>query len=993
MKRLIWLLSLSILVACGGGGGGGSDDGGDTGGNNDGNDSSDATVDRVSLTGLAVKGLARNAKIEIFTLSGSNFKSTADVETATDNEGRYDILLPESLEGYEGPVKIQLSHKDGAELQCDVNPTCNNGATNFGDFYAMPADFELSSIVNIGSGLTNIEGDTIANISALTTLATEYLERDGNTISSDTLDQSTNQIRAVFSLPKTVDLSSTEPQVVTSDDVNGDEVYGAVNAAFLKLAEDTANVSLNDIIESFSDQLSENDGQVFQKAPTSDPDEPSILTISTAADAYLDDGELDDVISDANAAAAGAITDINPPSISAGNDQTVSGGATVTVPTSVIFGTATNPTYLWQVLSGPLNIVGNASATTSTLSFTAPADGGEIKLRVLVEANEGSDNDIVIVTVNPTLSGNTAASGKYLLSGMHPAFFGGSSHLAFDHEVFFDELDLTFNANGTGSLEGLATNTSEFYEGEVYMGTPDALTFGPRDVSIGTLGSEDAFSLNFEQLSSGGLLLTVPQEIEEEPTDADPNITERIILPAREIRFYELASGLYGANIHNNETSYLIGQDGIQPAEPSERRIGIEQLAFHKATGNSDITTLANKAYTGIEWLIDITDGGTPIFDNQVAKLTISFNADASQFNVTESVQKISGLPNSNHTGANTTFTMTGETVGPDPEATAGLSFSDGRLTTGLNGSATGDIFYMAFSSDLSAAAVTGFEYANDSGTEFGSSVSSYEGTSSGVYIEKPTTPQNLNNKEMAVTFQNYIIENGDTNANPIAPEIIVEHYQGKMVITDGELKLQLELRQGKVAYPDGVVDQTPSVLNTKITYDSETTYVNDAMPLVSTTQDADGCLQENGGNFELCVSDNGTVIGWSYGEEVDGTYQNLSMGRLLGKVTGDYAPTGFTNADLGGSIFDVTYPDGVAPYTFVADKTGSVTFPGDAPEAFDWFIDGEGRLIVKLAGGETDRYTLTSGNVTNGTITLEIDSGNGYVVDEGSIGATWVKQ
>ena len=85
MKRLIWLLSLSILAACGGGGG--SDDRDDTGGDNGGNTGGDATVERVSLTGLAVKGLARNAKVEAFSLSGSNFKTTADAVTSTNAQG------------------------------------------------------------------------------------------------------------------------------------------------------------------------------------------------------------------------------------------------------------------------------------------------------------------------------------------------------------------------------------------------------------------------------------------------------------------------------------------------------------------------------------------------------------------------------------------------------------------------------------------------------------------------------------------------------------------------------------------------------------------------------------------------------------------------------------------------------------------------------------------------------------------------------------------
>lgn len=1000
MKHLIWLISVFLLAACSSGG---SDDE-PSGGN--GNGEQTAEVERISLTGLAVKGLARYAKVEAFTLSGNDFKNEADVVTATDAEGRYNILLPESLKGYEGPLKIKLSHQAGAELQCDISPSCRDddgSSINFEAFYAMPTDFELYSVVDVGSGLTNVQGDTIANISALTTLATEFLERDGNTISSTTLKQSNNQIRAVFSLPKSVDLSSTEPQIVTSDETNGDDVYGAINAAFLTLAKNNST-TLNSIIENFAEQLTtpldiskpDQVGQVYLKASDGDVNAPSILALASAADAILGDDTLDALVNTATAAGNGAVTDINPPSISAGDDQTVAAGANVVLPLEFLLpdgGEAglTSPKYLWQVISGPLNLVGNATATTKQLTFTAPEEGGDIKLRAIIEAVEGSDNDIVIISVNPSLSGNTAASGQYQISGMHPAFYGGGAGLTYEHEVFIDELDLTFNADGSGVAVADAANTSEFYEGRLTLGVPDAMTFQDREASIGTIGAEDAFTINFKQLTSGGLLLTTLSGVEDKVTDFDPNITERIIVPARDIRFYEIGTGLYAASTYFNETAYFV-ENGIQPAEPNERRVGFEQLAFHKAN-NLTRADINGKAYTGIEWWMDITDGATPSFDVQVAKILVDFSNNGNQLNVSESVQKLSGLPNADHTGADSTFTLTAPPTAPSSDDISGLDFTNGRLSNGLGGSPMGDIFYLAFSSDLKAASITGFEYSNDSGSDFVVTDSAYEGTSSGVFIEKPATPANLNNKMMDVSFQNYLVENSNTAGNPVAPEIILESYQGQMVITDGELKMQLEYRQGRVSYPDGQVDAQPNTINTKVTYDSNTTYMNSAIPLASTTQDANGCVQESGGNFELCVGENGTVIGWSYNNELEGTFQTLSLGRLLGKVTGDYTPAGFTNADLEAFTFEINYPEGVAPYTFNADKTGTVTFPGETQEPLEWFIDGEGRLIVELTSNETDRYTLTSGTPTTGTITLEIDSGNGYVVIEEGINRAWAKQ
>ena len=90
---------------------------------------------------------------------------------------------------------------------------------------------------------------------------------------------------------------------------------------------------------------------------------------------------------------------------------------------------------------------------------------------------------------------------------------------------------------------------------------------------------------------------------------------------------------------------------------------------------------------------------------------------------------------------------------------------------------------------------------------------------------------------------------------------------------------------------------------------------------------------------------------------------------------------------------YDLTFEDGAAPYAFAADFSGSVTFPDEqTADTFTWNVDAEGRLIVNLAGGEVDRYTLVGGDASSGSVKLEINAGKGYRLAQSSLGSTWVK-
>jgi len=993
MKYWLWLATYLLLAACSGGSDGGS------GSDNEQEEEEQETtqVERVSLTGLAVKGLARKAKVEAFTLSGNNFTATADAVTSTNSEGRYSIVLPESLGDYSGPLKVRLSYQSGAEIQCDVQPTCQDGSVNFGDFYGMPETFELTAVVNVGSGLTNDSGETIANVSSLTTLATNFLTREGNTISSTTLKTSNNQVRAIFSLPKSVDLVATEPQVVTSDDVNGDEVYGAVNAAFLKLSEDN-NESLASVLSDVSDQLIANNGQVYQKAPDNDATAPSIFSISTAADAYLSDGQLDSVITQADQASAGSLTSINPPSISAGADKTVNAGSTVTIPLEFILpeggeSALTNPQYLWQVISGPLELLTNNTATTNTLVFTAPNDGGVIKLRALIEAGEGSDNDIVIVNVNALTTADTSRSGSYLNSGANLGFLGGGSLFGFDHEVYMDEYDLTFNADGSGIAARNIGNDFAYYENSVNLSQVGLMTLNQREFGVGTVPSGETGQFSFQQLASGGLVISVPGYTSEEVSETDSNVIFREQSVSRQIRFYDFGGGLYVANPFFYESvTKIVG--GVQEAEPFDIRIGSELLSMHKANAISNVSEFSNKSFIGFQWWLDMDDSA-PSFVSSVVKSEFTFNADGTQAAVNEDVYAISGVPNADHNAGNTVYTIASSTT-TDTLVTTDFNLASGRLTLGANGNPQGDIVTISVADDFSAMFINSFSYSNDAGTTFDSAEASTDELGQGVLIAKPTTPADLDGRVYDVTFQSYRVDNPNIGS-VVAPAIGLTNFKGQFTITDGEIKIAGLDRFSEVRYPSGLVDGSTadSTVEVDVDYKKVATGGYGAVKLVSTTQDVNGCLQEDGGNLEICVSDNGSLIGYMFDDFENGTEGERMVARLVGKQVGTYtAPTiGFTNTSLSGLTFTLNFTDGNATYIFNADKSGQVTWPDTTVESLEWLVDAKGRIIADLDGGERDRYTLTAGTAASGTVSLEIDAGAGFVVQESELNRSWTQQ
>ena len=979
MKHLVWLLSLSILAACGGGGGGSSTPA-DTDPDPeqpDGNGTT--TVQRISLTGLAVKGLAKGAQIDAYVLQGNAFSGTTSAQAITGADGGYSLEFTEALDSYTGPVKVVMTYRDGAMLQCDDPSGCDitDGSAAFEDFYEMPADFTLASVANIGDGLTTLQGDTIVNLTALTTLATALVEDDA--ITGDSVDEGNNQIRAVFSLPASVDLSATAPSNVADETSQGDDIYGAINAAFLKIAND-ADKELSVVISSYAAVLVANDGQMVLKEETAG--DPSLLEVTTAAIALdtLEGAELtkiEEAKTTASDAVAGVITNINPPSIDAGADQTVTSGDAVSITASLVIGAADS--YLWQVISGPLDLTGNASAATATLTFTAPVQGGDIALRVIAEdvaGGSGADNDIVIVTVNPILATTITDNGDYVFSLMGHELFGKGANLHSGQELEILDMAVNIGANGSGNLELAVGDSALEYGFTSNLSTADMVNMNVRETDSGT--QTEAINLPITQLAGGTISLFFPENESVEGNTMEVNA-------ATQYKFFKLSDGFFTTMQVESSSEYPVVNGIRDAANILETQMQVNTVTLARKHTLSGMADFNGREFIGFE-MRKIEDANTNLWELQIQKSDLSFTTEALTSNNLGG-KKLFGLPNTDF-GSQAAFTM--QDILPEagsPESTTSSVMIEGGFTSIVNN----DAFYHYVAEDFTALSVSGLYWENASADfELTNPTPRVNENTSALFIEKGEA-YNLNGKRFNIRAIEHKIVNTDNTSNAVAPRVVFKEFEGELSFVGATGTFDFVAQESSLEATDGTVASG----SYKIEHQHSTEVGSPELIFESDVTDANGCAKTSDG-FEFCFNGKGALVGThSYADtnlDPNGQVDELALWYIVGQQIIPLQSNTFATASVPGS-YDLTFIDGVAPYTFAADFNGTVTFPGDqTEETFTWSVDAQGRLIVNLAGGEVDRYTLVSGDASTGSVKLEVDGGKGYRLAQSSLGSTWVK-
>lgn len=230
-KNYLWavIASTSLAMAACGGGGGSSSDGNDSGGNNNGGST---TPNRVSLTGLAVKGVMAGADITVTSLNGQT--TYGSVQTATD--GTYslaDMDIPLNT-----PVMVTMTTNTSTLLTCDAAAGCMDGDTlvAFGQKYTYhDPDFKMTALL---AGVTSETAAASLMVTPLTNMAAERARQEGKTSASEIA--AINRATATLLGLDNVDIATVVPADITDSAAgtsnNNAQRYGAVVAAIANVA-------------------------------------------------------------------------------------------------------------------------------------------------------------------------------------------------------------------------------------------------------------------------------------------------------------------------------------------------------------------------------------------------------------------------------------------------------------------------------------------------------------------------------------------------------------------------------------------------------------------------------------------------------------------------------------------------------------------------------------------------------------------------------------
>ncbi|WP_430459927.1 PKD domain-containing protein [Thalassolituus sp. LLYu03] len=577
-----------LLTACSGGGTSTSNDTVDSDGNtNTSGQTETVEVQRVSLTGLAVKGTAIGAKAELFRVINGQAEASAFANGTTDDNGRY-TLDAVSDEAYSGPALVKISWQEGAEMVCDADgcgnfsdgderDTNTNSVIDFGERYDLPRDFVMSAFVPHIATDSDDDTSYTANITSLTHIAAQYAAGQSG-LDEELIRKLNNRVRLLFGLSEDalgeVDLLLTSPLDPTGIDGDSDPLqiaYGLITGALAQVAADSGK-TVDEILAQFAENFADNSGQLNWNDGTSG--ELTIQQILQAAKALAGtagysglDTEFDDEIS-ATGSKSG-VSDLVPPVSRAGADQVVTPGQTqVTLSGS---SDTTGVSYLWSQVSGtPVTLSGT---TTASVTFTAPLTTGNLEFALKVTDPETTLTDIdrIVVSVKASAGDNTSVAGKY--RAYIPGMMLSSSASANEHTEVDSGLNVTSNITvkaATGSTSGLSVTIAgphydwrleNSYSPGSFFSTSGApaksLVYGYLTPEVGS----ESFTLSGSVYENGNIQLTEPTSYE---TDDSGDGTATVhVSYGTAINFLPLVDGntYLASHVYRSE-GYAANSDG-----------------------------------------------------------------------------------------------------------------------------------------------------------------------------------------------------------------------------------------------------------------------------------------------------------------------------------------------------------------------------------------------------------------------------------------------
>jgi hypothetical protein len=369
------------LVGCGGGGGGGTP----------------TTV----ISGTAAKGLVRNAKVQIFSITSPNTFALLK-EGSTDANGNYSL----DIGSYTGPVKVEVS---GGQFKDETT-----GAFT-------PMLFALRSVsANVALGKNSMM------VTGLTEIAVKKIEDSSNTFDAVSITEANRTVGAFFGV---TDITGARPADVTVIGAAGDKDYGLALASLMQYSK-RDGVGITKAFDDFSklmtgklDPLSQANNQVladqivanfladkdtFLANPTQNLSGITGKTSATAADIRLK-----------TVGTLPAGTQINALEL------------TMIMPQGVTITAAPDGSIDTSSATSPVKISGVAAQTKATLLsggtlFTTGAASAPNKLKLVIIFTTVSGFDVgEFATVTCAIAPNTVVTpGHFVISGFKAVTVG-----------------------------------------------------------------------------------------------------------------------------------------------------------------------------------------------------------------------------------------------------------------------------------------------------------------------------------------------------------------------------------------------------------------------------------------------------------------------------------------------------------------------------------------------------------------------------------------
>ncbi|KZZ43168.1 hypothetical protein A3759_01330 [Thalassolituus sp. HI0120] len=600
----------TALTACSSGSTSNDDSQPSNNGSDDNQQTEAVTVERVSLTGLAVKGNVLNAQVEMFKILNGTVDTTAFATGTTDSNGRYSLLAV-SETPYNGPALVKISHRTGAKMVCDSPAGCVGtqqaddqqapDGIQFNELFDLPTDFEMTAILPRVNTSKETEQVFSANVTSLTHASAQFVSSQ-STIDETLIRQLNNRIRTMFGLSGNVDLLLTEPTDVTNSDVTADQaaLYGSLTAALADIAKQK-DITVGEVLNQFSNSLSA-EGQLLWNNKT-DTSKISIEEILAAAQRVITELKrnsssdftlIDQVvvggITNANGRPGdgpGSISDFNPPTaIPPANQQIIVGNQAILSGSS----DQSDVSYSWSKISGPVIPDVSFPVTAQNLDIT-PNIAGDYEFDLTVSKAGQTGSARVRVTVESLPGAASLVAGKYsLLAGTADFAVNdpGTSNRSLALELGTErttgfELEAGSGSNLTLNFDGTIENdwdlTQSFTTNAVFSGT-DA----PKSTISGNLSNADidtgAGSEPGEVDSEGNISIDA---------GADLNIeSDRInYYFARRVDLVEVAPGSYVSTQLARESE--VGKTADNQPDFSDRKREstiVDTLIFNKDDGS-----------------------------------------------------------------------------------------------------------------------------------------------------------------------------------------------------------------------------------------------------------------------------------------------------------------------------------------------------------------------------------------------------------------------